>query len=107
MHQWERMGVKATICVLSFFLVAGTLLTPVASFSISKNQVLQTASDVSGDGILTNEDFTYKKASFESKIRLSSLTLIFFEALPPLIKMTPVFADTSVKLYLLIRALRN
>jgi hypothetical protein len=101
------MGVKATIYVLFFFLVAGTLLTPVASFSISKYQVLQTDTEFSGDGILSNDDFTNKKTSFESKIRLSNITLICFEALPQLIKLTPVFADTSVKLYLFIRALRN
>jgi hypothetical protein len=99
------MGAKLTIIVLSILFFASSLRVIAPRLSSPKQLEIKTSPEL-GKAIVTVSDL-FNKVSFRVDFVVLDSALAYVRPWRKLIKIGPVFADKSVKLYLLFRVLRN
>ena len=101
------MRVKLTIYILSVFLLWSSLLAVGRHRSISKYQEIKISADVVSKAIVLDEDFIWKKTSFQPHSVLINFGLAKVNARHERLSIVSFFTKQSVKYYLLFRVLRN
>jgi hypothetical protein len=101
------MKSKLTIFALSTFLLWTSLLFPTSKASYSKNTQIKIATEFVSKAIVPEEEFAWKKSSFELLPIFCKATWANIHAFSIRLKPSTYFTSSSVKYYLLFRVLRN
>lgn len=101
------MRVKLTIFILSAFLLWSSLLAVSHHNIPSKRQEIKISAEIVGQTIVSDEDFIWKKSSYQLHSLLIKFAKSKINAASELLNTTARFTQKSVKYYLLFRVLRN
>lgn len=101
------MRVKVTIFILSAVILGSSLLTAGHHPSFSKHHELKISSELVNKAIVTDEDFTWKKKSYQPYTVYLSFASSKLNAGHKHLNTVVKFTKRSVKYFLLFRVLRN
>ena len=101
------MRVKLTIFILSAFLLWSSLLAVSHHNIVSKHQEIKISAELVSKAIVSDEDFIWKKSSYQLHIVLIKFAKTKINAGREQLYTTSHFTQKSVRYYLLFRVLRN
>ena len=101
------MRVKLTIFILSAFLLWSSLLAASHHNILSKHQEIKISADIVSKTIVSDEDFIWKKTSYQLHSPLIKFAKEKINAGREQLSTNTLFTPKSVKYYLLFRVLRN